>query len=254
MAKTTITIRAFEIQCDWKVALPVAIALCLLVSLGVWQLQRADEKRQLNNELDRRQQAAPVPFDSLMNVDREKISGRKVSLQGHYLNDRSIVIANQFFRGRSGFEVFTPFQPDAGDQLVLVSRGWRAATQPGGNVRDIPAIGGHRQLFAQLIVAPQQSFFVSESVGDRPWPLHLHHFDFATIASLFNRPLSPFIARLDKQSPGVLTRHWRSKRLDPGTNTSYAIQWFGMALLLSVAVLIASSNIVQLLHTRFNKR
>ena len=47
---------------------------------------------------------------------------------------------------------------------------------------------------------------------------------------------------------GVFQRHWKIKVLNPGTNTSYALQWFAMALLTLVISIVFNSNTIQLLQ------
>ncbi len=253
--KKTLHFRALEIHFNAKVALLIFIALCLLLNLGFWQLRRAEQRQHFNDELKRLQRAAPVPAVDLLSGEVPAVTGLKVSLQGRYLNNRSILIDNQVFRGQYGVEVLTPVKLTTTDTLVLVSRGWLA--KPHSKRVDIPAIIADtpepQQLLAEVFVPPDKVFFERESVDTKQWPIYLHHFDLATVEAALNQEISPFIARLDEGADGVFARHWKSRRLDPGINSRYALQWFGMAVLLLVAVLLISTNIAQLLHARFSE-
>ena len=67
---------------------------------------------------------------------------------------------------------------------------------------------------------------------------------------LFETPLFSYVVRLSKANSGVLERYWPTIKLKPESSTSYALQWFGMALALLVAAIMKSTNIVEIIRNR----
>src|SRR5271170_6939455 len=95
------------------------VLIAMLISLGMWQLRRADEKR--------------VLFDSFLSgTDATRMIDLKtprlpryqhIVASGHYNQARQILIDNMVDSGRAGYFVITPFAL-AGGGWVLVNRGW----------------------------------------------------------------------------------------------------------------------------------
>lgn len=130
----------------WRVGLLLALG-CLLalgfVALGVWQVERRAWKLDLIERVDARIHAEPVaapPTAAFDAAEPGSLEYLRVSLNGHYLNDRETFVQAVTERG-AGFWVVTPFVTDAGE-TVLVNRGFvppdlrepgsRAAGQIGG--------------------------------------------------------------------------------------------------------------------------
>jgi cytochrome oxidase assembly protein ShyY1 len=65
------------------------------------------------------------------------------------------------------------------------------------------------------------------------------------LTPLFAAPLFPYVVRLAEGQPGELVRFWPVVSVDSGRNFSYALQWFAMAIALSLVSLILSSNLLQ---------
>lgn len=95
------------------------------LALGVWQVQRLAWKRDLIARVEARIHAEPVPapdsaaFARLAPAEAEY---RRVSLSGHFLNDRETLVQAVTALG-GGFWVLTPFATDGGF-TVLVNRGF----------------------------------------------------------------------------------------------------------------------------------
>ncbi len=103
---------------DWRASVLVALLLPLLLGLGFWQLDRAEEKRQLQQEFIERQAQAPINITQLLagplspqaigNRDEQALHHLPVILQGKWLNDHNILLDNRIYQGRFGYEIITP--------------------------------------------------------------------------------------------------------------------------------------------------
>ncbi len=250
MTKETIFINQLKIQFNWKVALVITICILVLVKLGFWQLNRAELKRQLQTELLQHQNAIPKPIKSLLTQHKQTLNQQRVRLIGHYINDKSIYISNKFYQGRPGYEVFTPFQLKSSDQIVLISRGWISRRSQQNILPAIDLIIGEQELVGTIHLPTGKSFYLAEKIKKRQWPIRLHHFQMETIVGLLQNQIPPYVVRLEAGNIGILQPFWTIVRHNADQSTAYAIQWFIMAIGLSVITIIRSSNIVQLIQSK----
>lgn len=238
-----------QFKFNWKIVLCVLILLPVLIRLGFWQLDRAQEKRQIQSDRNASLRATPIPVESLTLANKNALNHTKVVLDGNYDNNKSILVANQIFQNRPGYEVITAFKLNSSGQIALVSRGWISANFGSDQLPTIKPITGTQQLVGEIHIPPSNSFFLPQKIGERPnWPLRLHHYDISSINRLFDNPVLPFVVRLNRNSPGVLKRHWRVTQSKPENSTSYAIQWFGMALVLTLITIVKSTNILEIIR------
>lgn len=101
------------------------LAAALFVRLGVWQLQRLEQRR-LFNERFLRQTNQPfldLSFASA-ELDLYEMEFRKVILEGSYDYQHEIAIRNQVHENRNGVHLVTPLHILGSNQTILVDRGW----------------------------------------------------------------------------------------------------------------------------------
>lgn len=240
----TMTLGALTISVHPLVFVCLCSSLGMFISLGFWQLDRADEKRALAVAMQQRAVAEPVALDTLQQIEQSPGNLTRVKLSGEYQNDISFLVAFQFFQGRAGYEVVTPVRQADGGPLVLVSRGWLTASADIDRP-EIPIVSGLQMLQAQLHV-PEFDVPAGE-VTDTDWPVRLPRMNVAQAERLLGEPVYPFVMRLEADQPGVLSRHWSVPRVETRGHLVYAIQWFGIALLVLIASLFYSSNLAQLI-------
>ena len=241
----------FKVDFNWKIAVCLLVLFTTLVRMGFWQLDRAKQKRDL--EIVRRQKslADPVPIENLILDDTSVLRHKKVLLIGHYDNNRSVFVSNQFYQNQPGYEVITAFKLDASDHVVFVSRGWMPVHQDMNQLPPIEPVPGKQQLSGEIHVPSTNSFFAQQILDrESSWPLRVNHFDISTVSPLFTNPVLPFVVRLGQANPGTFIQHWQEKKHKPTNSTSYAIQWFGMALIVVVITLIKSTNILEIIRSK----
>jgi surfeit locus 1 family protein len=105
--------------------LAAAAFFALVSSLGTWQMNRADEKRERQALFERRLAEAPVVLTGPV-PSAEPLMYRRVRAAGRWLAARQIYVDNQIRDGRAGFHVVTPLQLEGRSEVVLVNRGWIA--------------------------------------------------------------------------------------------------------------------------------
>ena len=102
-------------------ALTTFFALFLLtLSLGIWQINRGYEKRELENTFSF-QQSYPVE-EITYNLDSKINLYRNISIRGRFLQNL-FYLDNKIYDGKPGVVVLSPFELEDGS-AIIVSRGW----------------------------------------------------------------------------------------------------------------------------------
>ena len=139
-----------------KIGLLVA-ALCvtaLFVALGVWQLDRAEQKRVMFAEFERRGNTAEADLNQ-QGVDYSAaLAGRQAAAAGRY-RGATILLDNQVHRGRAGYLVYTVFELNGHKESVLVNRGWIRADADRSRAPDLTTPTVSHWLEGRLSPPPQ---------------------------------------------------------------------------------------------------
>ncbi|WP_040296644.1 SURF1 family protein [Alcanivorax hongdengensis] len=216
-------------------ALLATLAVTLLcVRLGVWQLHRAEEKRQWLAQQAERAALPAATVSELLAARPDQRQHRPAQARGQADNAHAILLDNRINNGRPGYHLLTPLLTDDG-HWVLINRGWL----PWGASRDtLPAItplNGPVQLKGTVYV-PSSDELVLKNVPlpDNQWPLRVQKVDFAAIGEKLGVELAPFEIRVAPKLAltGVkpLPRHWQDATvMTPQRHQAYALQWFALA-------------------------
>lgn len=242
----------FNIRVNWLVVACVLMTAFGFSQLGLWQLSRAAEKVESQRaiELELRDSAPPVediPAEHLHPANPE-MQNRHVTLTGEYDNEHSMLLLAEFFEGQIGYGVVTPLRLASNGKLVLVNRGWTTGILPANTPPDLRPVTGPVTLTAQVYVPPENAREFDNEIDHSVWPLRLRTINFDVLTEILGEPLFPFELRLTANQAGTLVRHWPAVNPDVNQNLSYAVQWFGFALLVIFASILASSNLWALLR------
>ena len=123
----------------WQPALATAALFPLLVSLGNWQLDRADQKESLYELNMNRGLLDQVDINKEPSAltSQQDLLWRKVRVTGKYDEENIFLLDNQVVNNVAGYFVFTPIKIEQATKLLLVNRGWVPA---GPYRKDIPVI------------------------------------------------------------------------------------------------------------------
>jgi len=220
----------------------------VLIFLGIWQLQRAEEKQQIIDKQPREGIEYFIDINDVSNGDQSiDWSYRMVSVSGSYSVDEHLLLDNRTRNGVVGYEVISLFKIDNGKH-VLVNRGWVKAPP----YRDqLPAI--RSDLLDTLvsvtikgsIYAPSSRVFtLSEEHIPQGWPKRIQALDIKALSKALGEDIHPFTVRLsDDNQPGALQTGWKVFQMLPDKHIGYAVQWFSLALVLVVMTTLAIRKI-----------
>lgn len=213
------------------------------IYLGIWQLERADEKNWLLDELKERRQQEGVSLSALPE-DEEKLASHSVEIRGVYDPAHQFLLDNRVLEGRVGFEVLVPVYVPESEITALVNRGFVPMGRTRSDTPDIPPLPAGKQPISGHIYMPEENPLVDESdgnlVGRPPWPIIVQVSNPALLQRELDRELFPYVIRLAEDDPHALPRDWRVTTIMPHRHWGYAVQWFLMALVVVIAWLAFS--------------
>lgn len=233
----------FKFEFNWKLTLFTVVLLPLLVSLGLWQMQRAEEKRVLKDKWTQEQSLPPISFSPNQQSDF-----RRVILHGEFLPEKYWLKENQMLNGQLGYHVIMPFKLSDFEHIVAVDRGWIEGSPLREFVPDVKTPSGEIVVTGALVVPSDSKLIREADVRAKTWPHKILEEDLPVLSKQLGRTLYPQLLRIDPDSQGALTVYWRPINMSPAKHLGYAVQWFGMALALIILYICASTNIVQLLR------
>jgi surfeit locus 1 family protein len=222
-----------------------AIALTLLVvpgliSLGQWQLRRADEKRALMAEARRgRTQTINLTAANAAQLNRYQ----HVNVMGSFDSAHQVLLDNMpSSHGEPGYRVLTPLKLLDGS-MVLVDRGW---VSMGVNRKQRPQIdvdGAARELSGMIDELPRPGVRAGDA-GIQPgvWPQVLNYPRLLELQQLYGDGLQSRIVLLDAAAADGFERIWQiDLGFSPERHIAYAVQWFGMAI--TVLIIFVAVNL-----------
>lgn len=233
---------------DWKTSILLLLFFPLLISLGNWQLHRAQEKQQLQQLYQQRQMSPPQSIALLSNS--EQMRYQPVVAEGKFLADRNILLDNKIFHGRFGYELITAFKLTASDQILWVNRGWLAADSSRQTLPRLPSPAAGLQRLTGELYIPHGEMLTLADIEVQGWPRVVSDIDINKLQQELTLPMFPYTMRLAAENPAVLTRNWMLVNIEPAKHTAYAVQWFVMAAVAVLIGLLANTNIWQLCQRR----
>lgn len=108
----------------WLTTLFIIAGVAVLVRLGIWQLDRRDYKRSLNEMMAERWQLAPFDVNhGALPANLVDLQYRHIAATGKFDYAHQIVVKNASHNGLPGVNLVTPLVLD-GKRAILVARGW----------------------------------------------------------------------------------------------------------------------------------
>lgn len=207
-----------------------AVLVALLVRLGLWQLERAQEKRLLYAQYTAVAHASALPVETTSSAELTKQFWRPVTVTGQYL-PKSLLLDNRVRDGIVGYEVLNPFRLDDA-RIVLVDRGWIKAPDLRSEWPSVLVPSTTEVLSGRLAPSPSTGIRISNTALIEPGPSGMwrtQSIDFPALSAALSVKLEPFLVLLDEETGPGYDRRWTLPVADDGKHQAYAVQWFTMA-------------------------
>lgn len=218
-------------------SLATLIVFPVLVSLGFWQLDRAEQREALQEAYETRDQRSPLDLNRDAPPERQALT-RNARARGIYDVDRQLLVDNQMHQRQPGYHVLTPLRLEGRDAAVLVDRGWVPGGDDRGRLPDVAAPDEPRTLRGHVDQGPPTGIRLGGMAdGESGWPLRVQYVDFDELEERLGYPLLPVVLRLDPDADHGFVREWGPvyrEGYGPDRNYGYAVQWFALAAALMV--------------------
>ena len=215
----------------------VGSAVIVMIGMGLWQLDRLDTKQKLNQEVEERTASALVPLQDVVGVaDQWKIGEslkfRRVTAEGQYQNQDSVLIRNRSLNGAPGYWLLTPLIIAEG-QAVVVNRGWIPISAEEFSPEPIEKVKISGMLRETTEASGLQKSDPSDGVLET-----LGRVDLQRYQEQLNYDIYPVFIHLEFQDPESQDEEFPLKleipKFDDGPHLNYAIQWFSFAAVFAI--------------------
>lgn len=223
----------YRFRPTWLPTLATLLLLPVFVSLGLWQLHRADEKIALMNQREGRQSQPALRGAEAFTSEAGRY--RRVELAGEFDAAHQFLLDNQVFNQQAGYLVLTPLRIAGTQEAVLVNRGW---VPVGADRRHLPEVALNQtkvQVNGLIDHYPGVGFKLKGAEIPSPgWPSVVQWLDAGRLSERLGYRLLPYQVLLAPDEPGGYARDWKQASLNPEKNQGYALQWFSFASVLAV--------------------
>ncbi len=208
--------------------------LGLFVTLGLWQLDRAAEKRGISDSFNSGGDYIELSADATYALYQP------LQVAGRYLADRQFLLENIVQDSRLGYYVITPFEYAVDKPLLLVNRGWIAREPGQDRLPDISVshdegqvVRGRAGSLPRVGIRPGPPFDNTSS-----WPILAVWPTVDDLASALQRDVLSFVLLADPDADTALVRRWEPQQMGPMRHLGYAFQWFALALTVLVVAFV----------------
>ncbi|MDH5571109.1 MAG: SURF1 family protein [Gammaproteobacteria bacterium] len=200
-------------------------------SLGYWQVERAEYKKNLEQEIVIRNNSPAIA----LNVSIKDISQnyyRHVKVKGVYDVTHEVLMDNKIHQGEAGYHVYTPLVLDGSDTVIMINRGWLKGGHDRQSIPETSVTGGLIELSGRLHPLPSKPPLVLENNMDpgKRWI----YFDAEKYGKITGLKLLPAIILLDKNEVDGYIRDWPKYDAKVSMHIGYSFMWFTFAIIVLV--------------------
>ena len=199
------------------------------VSLGNWQLRRAEQKLALQQQMSARAEFVPVNANVLAPAQPPE-EFRRVVAEGEFISSWAVYLDNRPYQGKAGFYLLMPFKLAGSEQSVLVLRGW--FPRDASDRERIPTIAvpkGVIRLEGRVRTTTGKLMQLGEAAALQPGAI-AQNVDIADFARASKLSLQTFIIEQTNDAADDLVRDWPTPSVGIDTHKGYAFQWYVLAL------------------------
>ena len=222
------------------------LTLALFLSLAEWQLRRAAEKTLLFDQIGRAEYL-PVLTTAIDGERLDEYRYRWLDLRGRYDSSRQLLLDSMIHEGQAGYHVLTPFRLLGDERWLLVNRGWVRADADRQVRPQIDVSEEVREIRGQISALPRPGLRLPRVSANeaQAWPQVLLYPDFDELEALLGMPLLRYQLWLGSENSDGFVRAWEPSVLAPEQHVGYAMQWFGLAVVLVVMTVIVGVSSVR---------
>jgi surfeit locus 1 family protein len=233
-------LKGYRFRPGWITTLATAALLPVLIGLGFWQLDRAEQKTVIRDQYLDRGRMEPVDVNRQV-LDAEAMDFRNATARGRYHTGFTIYLDNKVLDGTPGYEVLTPLALAGTERFVLVNRGWTAW---GATRQTLPRVDTPEEVVevsGRLRAPPEDYFTLGDEAGETEFRRRWQNLDLERYRRITGLPVGALVLQLDPggRGGGGLAQRWPEySDIWIDRHKGYAVQWFALALTLVVLYVV----------------
>lgn len=191
--------------------------------LGVWQLDRAEQKLSIQNDY---QSQSSKDYINLKSIEKNPGRYTKITAKGVF-REPYFLLDNIVYNKKAGYLVMSPFQ--VGDKIIIVNRGWvdnlsRQKFPEITTPESVLEIKGY-------IKYPMKLLELSTANITKNKPYIIQNLDIDEVSSILKKDTHPFYLNLESDYDYSFTQIPEKNENKYLTHYMYAGQWFLFALI-----------------------
>jgi surfeit locus 1 family protein len=226
----------------WIVAtVLVIVGVGVLIRLGIWQLDRLEQRRAFNARVLAVIDLPPLDLNHLSGTEPlYDMEYRQAAVRGTYDFDHEVALRNQAHDGQWGVNLITPLRIRGRDAAILVNRGWiPAADYTSGNWAAYAEPGEVTVTGALRRSQDKPDFGGRTDPIPGPGEPPLTTWNFVNVAGIAAQTPETLLPVYLQQAPdpawsGLPARSTASVEITEGPHFGYALQWFTFAAILGL--------------------
>ncbi len=200
----------------------------VLLFLGSWQIVRGLDKQEIWS-LNNLNKSLPVMTErEALSMSFDEAVYRSVFLDGKF-GEESYLLDNRLYKQEAGYEVFSVFE-SLNNNRYIVNRGWVSKDK-----FDNQEALANSRISIEGIYSPFRRFGLNlfDETRALDWPKVVQQLDYKETVSDLGKDIEEVVIQLSAGSPGAYEPIWLPAEFKPARHYGYAVQWFGLALVLA---------------------
>jgi surfeit locus 1 family protein len=228
--------RLFVSRRWWWMTILVVVGIVITFRLGIWQLDRLQQRRARNTEYIEQISAYPLVLDGApLPVSPNEMRDRPALVEGQFDFEEQIILVQQNYEGRPGAHLVAPFIVDGSETAVLVDRGWVPAHEI--EAGDLRRFSDTSQDTVEGSLQPSHTLSRGRESEIEGPQIEWYRIDIESIQDQVPYKLLPVYLM---EKPAASIQDELPYKVEPeidlseGSHLGYAIQWFFFCSMLLV--------------------
>ena len=217
-----------------KILIFAIIFVPITISLGLWQIERANEKKVIISNYDKLLVSTPIALQKEQPLE----NWQPIQTVGAY-QDLVIYEDNAINSGKAGFKVYHLFQNGDGT-FIFVHRGFIERNIIKNNLPRIDTPLGKKNIKGTALFKQNNTFVKNIEESDIRI---IQEFNTSVLIERFpilkDRYLHPFLFNLDVRDADKFQPIEKPVNMTASKHIGYAIQWFGLCAALIILTIYA---------------
>lgn len=222
---------SFGLSLSWQWVFVSLLVFLLLLKLGIWQINRAEQKEQ---RLQRIASLQSEQTSSLIELlarikpnSKELLNDMPIAFDAYFDESTIILEDNQHFKGQLGYRVYQVASQEGFH--FLINLGWVAGSKNRDVFPVLHPIKGRYQASGHIRFVESAMVLAEQAAVQKERMFRVQKIDVGNLEQVVGKPLLPFVVYLATDEELGYKKQWLPIVMPPEKHRGYAFQWFSLA-------------------------